>query len=245
MSCTKSLSTCTGLSEKDVKDYLQNNPKVVEDYLLTSATEAFLDGVLQKKVHAEANDNDVSSGKLLVKQRGRRSTIYTDTGIQAMSSKIINCTRDEDIYERLYEISQLIKTSVDAEDCLLFAVENSEKYIATFEPTKGCIRFGKVGEHETVAGYVAKEKVPLNLESSELENDDRFPKGIGIEEHNKCHVISVPLLLDCGSPYVVIQFLRRKEAQPFSVFQFELVNAVMTWIMACLQKMKLSKVSLS
>lgn len=243
MNCTK-LSTCTGISEKEVKDYLQNNPKVVEDYLLTSATEAFIDGVLQKKLRAEAGDNDVASAKLRVKQRGRRSTIYTDTGIQAMSRKILNCTRDEDIYERLYEISQLIKTSIDAEHCLLFAVENSEKHIAIFEPTKGCLRFGKVGEHETVAGHVAKEKVPLNLESEELVDDGRFPKGIGIEEHNKCHVMSIPLLLDCGSPYVVIQFLRRKEAQPFNLFQFELVNAVMTWIMACLQKMKLNKVSL-
>jgi hypothetical protein len=240
MACPGSSKICAKITENEVKEYLENHPRVVEEYLLTSASESLIENVLRKKLLAEAGDNYIASAKFESKSKRRKTTVYTDTGITAMSRKIIGSIKDDEIYERIYEMCMLIKTSIDAEYFHLLAVENIENNLAKFEPEKGCVRFGKIGENRIVASYVATEKVPLNLQ--DLCNDPRFPDGVGVDIFKRCHIMSIPLFLECGTPYVVVEFIRSQGSSPFSTFHFELVNAIMTWVMACLQKMKLNKV---
>ena len=241
MACPSPNKLCSRLTENEVLEYLESHPVVVEDYLLTSAPESLIENVLRKKLLAEAGENYIASAKFESRNKRRRTTVYTDTGITAMSRKIIGSIKDDEIYERIYEMCLLIKTSIDSEYFHLLAVESTENILAKYEPDKGCTRFGKIGIDRIVASYVATEKVPLNLEH--LCDDPRFPDGVGVDIFKRCHAISIPLFLECGTPYVIVEFIRHQGLSPFSTFQFELVNAVMTWVMACLQKMKLNKVN--
>lgn len=55
-------------------------------------------------------------------------------------------------------------------------------------------------------------------------------------------MMGIPVVLTTGKCYAVLEFVRYWDNDPFSEMEFELTNAIMSWVTACVQKMKLNKV---
>lgn len=170
------------------------------------------------------------------------STLYSEIGIVELVNRIMDSIEDIQIYEKIYEISRVIASTTDADDFKLYAVEKSEETLAVFDPSQKqpLKHVGPIGYRMTVSAHVAMEKKSQNV--CDMPQDARFPKGTGVVDHIVHHVMCIPIFLESGVPYAVVEFTRGWERDPFTKNDFELTNAILSWITACVQKMKLNKV---
>jgi len=67
--------------------------------------------------------------------------------------------------------------------------------------------------------------------------------GIGLGDDSAHHVIAVPLLLDRGGCFAIVELVRPWNRNCFSAAEFEITVAIMSWVSACVQKMKRNKVT--
>lgn len=220
-----------------VKEYLAQYPSVLEEFLLQESISAeFLQSVLQKK-RAAPKDKVVPNKD--VRTIGKLLKIYSETGIEKFCRKIINCTKDEEICERIYEICQVVGFTVDAVSHNLYVIRPNGVDLALFEPGKKFRVVGPIGKHLTVSAHVALEKKSLNI--IDLPQDSRFPKGIALGDDCVHHAMAIPVILENGRCYAVAEFTRGWTMEPFDTKTFEFTNAVFCWVNACVQKIKINK----
>jgi len=66
--------------------------------------------------------------------------------------------------------------------------------------------------------------------------------GIGLGDEAAQQVMAIPIVLETGRCYAVVEFVRVCESEVFSELEFEVTNAIFTWVTACVQKMKRNRV---
>jgi len=242
------------LSANDVSKYLCNNPNVVKELLLTSFSTDFLEKVIeQKKILTAEGDssglgvnfarNDLVSPSTSERPGSQLSrnvkTLHTDTGIESMCRTISGMTKDEDIYSRIYEICSLIASTLSADDFLFFVCDTAGNLVA-YSSVNGTADLGKVVSDDTVPAVSARTRKPLIVEYVHL--DDKFKDGVGDGSYKECHALCVPIFLESGHAYCVVEFVRLNLAKHFDQFSYNLTTGILSWIMACLQKMKKNRV---
>jgi len=229
------------LTSGEVKKYLQNHPRVVEEFLLKSASTEMLENLILKKKRL-ISEHVYNNLRL----ERRKSTwmsstqLYTYTGLEEMCRKICTCSNDLDIYHQIYNVSHVISNMLESEGFLLYTLDASETGLAKFTPEKGPVDYGPIEMNTTVAGHVASEKEPINIKN--VHTDTRFPQGFG-DDYKECHALCSPILTSSGEVFCVIAFVRTNLDRPFDEYDIEMATGVLSWIMACVQKIKLNKVS--
>ena len=93
---------------------------------------------------------------------------------------------------------------------------------------------------DTVPAVSARTRKPLIVEYVHL--DDKFKDGVGDGSYKECHALCVPIFLESGHAYCVVEFVRLNLAKHFDQFSYNLSTGILSWIMACLQKMKKNRV---
>ena len=191
----------------------------------------------KKKERTEADTTAVCKGPVI-----KLSTLYSEIGIKELSKSIMESIEDLQIYEKIYEISKVIASTTDADDFKMYVVEKTEEDLAVYDPkNKPQLKHvGPTGYRLTVSAHVATEQKSHNV--VDMPQDSRFPKGTGVADYVVHHVMCCPILLESGGTYAVLEFTRGWERDPFTKNDFELTNAILSWITACVQKMKLNKV---
>lgn len=226
-----------------VKTYLDKNPQVVEEFILSSTSTEFLEKVVEEKRRLMEEEEFMASqvATPLPRRRQNGSYLYTDTGMDKMCRKINSCKKDADIHAEIYNLCGVLSMAFQADKVLLFVVDSTEN-LCPYTPGYG--NKNKTSTERSTCGtlpaFIAKEKKPLNIENVHL--DDRFPKGTGEEKAQECHAICVPVLLESGDVYCVVEFVRHGLQLPFDEQDFELANCIFTWIMSCVQKSKMNRV---
>ena len=228
------------ISANQVKEYLAQYPQILEEFIIDSVPVEKLEELIAKK---KGLDSDLT--RVTVTKKGpaiKLTTLYSEIGIVELSKRIMECTEDEQIYEKIHEISRVIASTTDADGFKLYVVEKTGEDLAVFDPDAKVIlqHVGPTGLGLTVSAHVAVDKRSQNVQ--DMPQDSRFPKGTGLGDNFVHHVMCVPILLQSGSPYTVVEFTRGWERDPFTKNDFELTNAILSWITACVQKMKLNKV---
>ncbi|XP_053400578.1 cAMP and cAMP-inhibited cGMP 3',5'-cyclic phosphodiesterase 10A-like [Mercenaria mercenaria] len=219
-----------------VKEYIARYPSVLEDFLLQNNVSAeYLQGILLKK-------RKTTKRTSLYKQRRAASSLIkyaSEMGIAKLCHKIITCTKDEEICERIYEICQVVGHAVDSDKDRLYVTRPNGVDLALYEPEKGFKVVGPVGKHLTVSAHVAVEKKSLNI--MDLPQDSRFPKGIALGDESAHYVMAIPIVLEDGRCFAVAEFSRGWTEARFEDTAFELTNAIFCWINACVQKININK----
>ena len=228
------------VSAYQIKEYLAQYPQILDEFILESVSVEKLEELLQIKKGLNAEETRVG-----VTKKGpaiKLTTLYSEIGIVELSRRIMESTEDEQIYEKIHEISRVIASTTDADAFKMYVVEESGEDLAVFDPdAKVRLKHvGPTGYGLTVSAHVAVDKRSQNVR--DMPQDSRFPKGTGVGDDVVHHVMCVPILLESGNPYAVVEFTRGWERDPFTKNDFELTNAILSWITACMQKMKLNKV---
>ena len=228
----------TELSAYQVKEYLARFPSILEEYLLESVSVEYLQSIIERMKSKRISGEPVQ----IRRPRPKVSTLYSEIGIEELCKRIMDSTTDVEIYEKIYDICKIIANFVDADGINVYAMESTETDLSVFCPhqKKKLKHVGPVGYKLTVSAHVSVEKKALN--AADIPQDSRFPKGVCLGDDKVHHVMCIPVLLECGSVYAIVEFLRGWEMDSFSPADFELTTAIMSWITACVQKMKLNKV---
>ena len=227
------------ITVNQIKEYLAQYPQILEEFIVESVPVEKLEEIIEKKKGLDENLDNIK-----VSKKGpaiKLSTLYSEIGIVELSKRIMDCTEDEQIYEKIHDISRVIASTTDADGFKLYVIERTGEDLAVYDPDAK-IRLqhvGPTGYRLTVSAHVAVEKRSQNVFN--MPQDSRFPKGTGLGDDFVHHVMCVPILLESGSPYAVVEFTRGWERDPFTNNDFELTNAILSWITACVQKMKLNK----
>lgn len=246
------------LSPEDIAKYLDKNPKVVEEFLLTSTTTEFLENVIEeKKTKLQVEVADVSEIEVNLNRQSlatpstaaerpqsrlrSRNVIHmhTEIGIESMCRKITSMTKNEDIYNKIYEVSALVATTLNADDFMFF-VCNNENDLALYDPEDGMACLGQNAPPDSIPMISKLSKKPLRVNNVHV--DEQYPDGTGNDKYRECHALCVPIILESGSTFCAVEFVRLNLLKPFDQFDHELTTSIFSWIMACVQKMKMNRV---
>ena len=222
-----------------IKEYLAQYPQILEEYIRESVSVDQLEEFIAMK--KEIPEGEPSK----TEQKGpaiKLSTLYSEIGIVELSKRIMECIDDVQIFDKIYEISRVIASTTDSDGFKLYAMESTEEDLAVYDPdSKPTLKHvGPIGYRMTVSAHVAMDKKSQNV--ADMPQDSRFPKGTGLGDHIVHHVMCIPILLESGSAFAIVEFTRGWERDPFTKNDFELTNAILSWITACVQKIKLNKV---
>jgi cAMP and cAMP-inhibited cGMP 3',5'-cyclic phosphodiesterase 10 len=163
----------TRLTAYQIKEYLARYPNVLEEFLLETVSTDYLNDILAKKRSAP------SCAVPFLKQKHsivKFNTLYSETGIEHLSRRILTCSKDEDICAQIYDICQVVGSSVAAHDFHLYAASANGTELSLYKPGDKLKIVGPIGLHLTVSAHVAHKKHSLNV--TDLPQDSRFPKGM-------------------------------------------------------------------
>ncbi|KAL4229999.1 hypothetical protein ACF0H5_010387 [Mactra antiquata] len=233
-------NTGSDLTGYQVKEYLARYPVVLEEFLLNEIVSLqFLENILDKKRSSPCkNDPRAPNARIC-----SIVSAYSATGVEKLSTQINSCTKDEDIWEQIYNMSQVVGCTINADKVNMYVVSSSNWELSVYNQDQTMKVVGPMGPKMTVSAHVAAEQKSINV--SDLPQDSRFPKGVALGDEDAHHVIAIPIVLDNGRCYAVLEFIRGWNKDKFSSLDFEVAIAIASWVNACVQKMKYNKDALN
>ncbi|XP_052792233.1 cAMP and cAMP-inhibited cGMP 3',5'-cyclic phosphodiesterase 10A-like [Mya arenaria] len=227
------------MAANQVREFLARYPAVLEEYLDETASVDYLEQLLQRKRTLPS-----TVAKCTFNQRADSNglgMVYSEIGIEQLARRIVECSSDSDICAKMHEICGVVANIIFADIYNLYYLDDTNSEMSLYMPgsTTEWKRVGPTGLKLTVSAHVATTAKSVNV--ADLQQDSRFPKGVRLGEERVHHVIGVPILLDTGRCYAVVEFSRGWDHDPFSKVEFEVTNAILSWVSACVQKMKRNK----
>ncbi|KAL3878516.1 hypothetical protein ACJMK2_030856 [Sinanodonta woodiana] len=223
------------LNAANVKAYLTQYPSVLEEYVLESVSRETVEEWLETK--GSETPKTLNKTKC---QNCRHHVKFTDTPISTLSNEIAESTEDHTIRQRLYEITNVLACCLNADYATLYTLTADEKELYVYEGDEVFKPFGEVGPNMTVAAHVAHEKRSVLI--PDMSTDVRFPKGVGQGASDVHSVLAVPIIISSHAKIGVIELKRITESESFSLRDLQAINAVMCWVAACIEKIKINKV---
>ncbi|KAL4230000.1 cAMP and cAMP-inhibited cGMP 3' [Mactra antiquata] len=222
----------------DVKQYLSENPQLLEEFLCMSMSEDKLGEILDKK-RSQCGDTQAVDHSSKLMDDKNFLPYFTDVDIKGTCERINDCVNEEELFNIMNEVCSVLKQAIKAESFAILTANENQTHLTLFDLNMGEPKVETIGTDNTVAGHVAVEKSPLLLPN--VDEDSRFPNGIGFGKSNKYHVMSVPIQLSSGSIFAVIEFYNSTNCSPFGQQHFDMLCCVMSWVGACIQKIKMNK----
>ncbi|KAK3593544.1 hypothetical protein CHS0354_018625 [Potamilus streckersoni] len=232
--CWKNRIRSHVLNAANVKAYLTQYPNVLEEHVLESVPKE----TVEKWLEIKESETPKTRNKLRC-QNCRHHVKFTDMPISTLSNEIAESAEDQNIRQRLYEITNELACCLNADYATLYTLNADEKELYIYEGDEVFKPYGEVGPNMTVAAHVAYEKRSLLI--PDLTIDVRFPKGVGQSVSDVHSVIAVPVILPSLAKVGVIELKRITESESFSLRDLQAINAITSWVTACIEKIKTNK----
>lgn len=220
------------MTELQVKNYLIQNPKVFEQFVLESVPESKLEELL--KVKRERPRKPAIGEHPIALQ-----SLYLRSSVVEIAEVLTNSYDDEEQQRRMEETAHVLGRAVDANDIALYVPTHNETMLSLYQHGE-LVPCGPVGKNLTVAAYAVSEMKTILVK--DLEMDSRFPKGISPKAMRDCSVLCVPVVLPSADTVGVLEFTRDHLKPPFCEGDIQLIHAVVSWMAACIHENGLKRI---
>ncbi|KAJ8297983.1 hypothetical protein KUTeg_024514 [Tegillarca granosa] len=206
------------LSVQDVRNFLIQNPEVIESHLLYNVTTDALESLLTKK---------------------RERPLLQLTG-QILSKKLAcSVESDQQIYERIEELIKIVSRQVDADYYTIYVPRKNLTELCIYRNGE-FFEYGPIVKGQTVAAHVAFDKQPLFVENVSM--DPRFPKGTGHGGNFEGDVLCLPVILPTDDFIAVVEIVKNELKHPFNTSELKLINTCLGWMAACIHENGLRRI---
>ncbi|XP_021345248.1 probable 3',5'-cyclic phosphodiesterase pde-5 isoform X2 [Mizuhopecten yessoensis] len=239
---TSAMSYNSDISPDLVSQFLQENPEFLDNYVLNNVDETRVQEWSLRKTrsprlprqtwHLTNGDNREHFRDPQISQSKSRWT----TTVQSNKWKVLHkLTKDFNLHtsrsEILTELSTCAKNCVNADGFNLYLTDEQKQLrYHTSYPTGRVRSSSFVGRTKT--GMSLPDFVVLTRETirlTELQQDPRYPKGLGVRTDNAQSVIVVPILDGKEGIMGVIEMFRYYGNIPFSSEDEEVAASLLVW----------------
>ncbi|CAB3998313.1 cAMP and cAMP-inhibited cGMP 3, 5 -cyclic phosphodiesterase 10A-like [Paramuricea clavata] len=184
----------------EVVDFLKQNPKALENYVMESISREQLEKWLIRKIHAQKSDTNEKNSEHALSSLSRwKFCVHTDKQktLQHLTQEI---HRQPQKAKVMYELVKCIALATHADRFSLYLICKNEKEIYLYtedsEQRTTQVNQQKIVEGTTVCAYVASTMAAVHVR--DILGDERFSDGIGIEDSMAQSVICQPIIQSDG-----------------------------------------------
>ncbi|KAI0227063.1 cAMP and cAMP-inhibited cGMP 3',5'-cyclic phosphodiesterase 10A [Lamellibrachia satsuma] len=234
-----------GMSDDYMRCYLTTHRDVLEEYVMTFIDVDTLKYWLQKKQKLSI---DIKNSGFLLSKPCQVQHRYQDPSLKKVVDKLVlKMSGTSDLLPLMNEVLTVVAEATQADGMAMYAVvggtmlhiysaavttpENNRKYTLK--------AFGPIMLHTTVAAHVTKTQKSVLVRS--LEQDERFPDGIGVEGSMASSVICLPVVQTSGDLICVMEFTRGLQQNPFSEMEFQMATCILSWVSIATSEVKASR----
>ncbi|XP_020627425.1 cAMP and cAMP-inhibited cGMP 3',5'-cyclic phosphodiesterase 10A-like [Orbicella faveolata] len=229
------------LSEMRVKEYLSANPQVLEDFIMADISQEQLERWLIRKTQAvEPVTGDGNNG---VRPSLSKWKFCVHTDKRKMLQQLTKDINQQPKKVRvMYELVKSVAAATHANRHSLYLVDKNGRDIYLYSESKPRSRSlcrQTIGYGGTVAAYVAETGERLFVK--DILGDERFPKGIGIEDSTAQSVLCQPIVQADGSIVGIVELVKKLGNSPFEREDEEIVNSYLAWGSIAIHHAEISK----
>lgn len=229
------------LSELQVKEYLLANPCILEEFIMANTSQEQLERWLIRKTqsleHITGNINNglrpsLSKWKFCVHTDKRKMLQQLTRDINQQPKKV----------KVMHELVKSVAAATHANTHSLYLVDKNGRDIYLYSETKPRSRSlcrQTIGKGGTVAAYVAETGQRLFVK--DILGDERFPKGIGIEDSTAQSVLCQPIVQADGAIVGIVELVKTLGNSTFEREDEEIVNSYLAWGSIAIHHAELSK----
>lgn len=152
------------MTELQVKNYLIQNPKVFEQFVLESVPESKLEDLLKVK---RERPRKPSIGEHPIALQ----SLYLRNSVIEIAEVLTNSYDDEEQQRRMEETAHVLGRAVDANDMAFYVPTHNETMLSLYQHGE-LVPCGPVGKNLTVAAYAVSERKTILVK--DLEMDSRY-----------------------------------------------------------------------
>lgn len=152
------------MTELQVKNYLIQNPKVFEQFVLESVPESKLEDLLKVK---RERPRKPSIGEHPIALQ----SLYLRNSVIEIAEVLTNSYDDEEQQRRMEETAHVLGRAVDANDMAFYVPTHNETMLSLYQHGE-LVSCGPVGKNLTVAAYAVSERKTILVK--DLEMDSRY-----------------------------------------------------------------------
>lgn len=238
--CVKGKAS-SGISDMQVKEYLMTHTHLVEDFIMTETSQEQLERWLIRKTQA-LQQVDVSGGDGMRPSLSKwKFCVHTDK-----RKMLQQLTRDINQHPKkvrvMHELVKSVAAATHANTHSLYLVDKNQREIYLYSETKPRSRSlcrQAIEGGETVAAYVAETGERIFVK--DILGDERFPKGIGIEDSTAQSVLCQPIVQADGTIVGIVQLVKTLGNTSFEREDEEIVNSYLAWGSIAIHHAEISK----
>lgn len=229
------------LSEMRVKEYLSAHPQVLEDFIMADISQEKLERWLIRKTQAVAPVTGDSNTGVRPSLSKWKFCVHTDK-----RKMLQQLTRDINQQPKkvrvMYELVKSVAAATHADRHSLYLVDKNGREIYLYSENKPRSRSlcrQTIGHGGTVAAYVADTGERLFVR--DILGDERFPKGIGIEDSTAQSVLCQPIVQADGTIVGIVELVKKFGNSSFEREDEEIVNSYLAWGSIAIHHAEISK----
>jgi len=229
------------LSEMQVKEYLMANPHVLEDFIMADTSQEQLERWLIRKTQSVEHITGGVGNGVRTSLSKWKFCVHTDKRkmLQRLTKDINQQPKKVRV---MYELVKSVAAATHANTRSLYLVDKNGRDIYLYSETKPRSRSlcrQTIGTGGTVAAYVAETGERLFVK--DILGDERFPKGIGIEDSTAQSVLCQPIVQADGTIVGIVELVKTLGNSPFEREDEEIVNSYLAWGSIAIHHAELSK----
>ncbi|XP_052776566.1 probable 3',5'-cyclic phosphodiesterase pde-5 isoform X2 [Mya arenaria] len=231
------------LNEDQVIQYLHENPKFLEDYVLSHVNQERLNRWTAWKEQARRHRHGENLNGEIIPDRKATLAKWKASMHSKKWSLLQELTRDIHNHSNkaqvLAELANCIATATSAEGHNLYLIDTSQQQLYYQKPTNNnksemtssCVGSGRLSS--TLAGYVAC--TAETVRTGDILADDRFPDGLAVGGEKCQSVMGLPIIKGDGSLTGVIELYRNVGGGIFTLEDEEVAISMVMWADLCVE----------
>lgn len=229
------------LSEMQVKEYLSANPQVLEEFVMADVSQEQLERWLIRKTQAVEPVTRDSNNGVRPSLSKWKFCVHTDKRkmLQQLTKDINQQPKKVRV---MHELVKSIAAATHANRHSLYLVDKNGRDIYLYSENKPRSRSlcrQAIGYGGTVAAYVAETGERIFVK--DILGDERFPKGIGIEDSTAQSVLCQPIVQADGIIVGIVELVKKLGNSSFEREDEEIVNSYLAWGSIAIHHAEISK----
>lgn len=230
-----------GLSDMQVKEYLMTHPNIVEDFIMAETSQEQLERWLIRKTQSLQHITGGGGDGVRPSLSKWKFCVHTDKRkmLQQLTKDINQHPKKVRV---MHELVKSVAAATHANTHSLYLVDKNQRDIYLYSETKPRSRSlcrQTIEGGGTVAAYVAETGERLFVK--DILGDERFPKGIGIEDSTAQSVLCQPIVQADGTIVGIVQLVKTLGNASFEREDEEIVNSYLAWGSIAIHHAEISK----